>query len=96
MVSERLHIIDSMMKLTLFFSPFITAGADQPAFPVVVQTNTREQAEKVFELQTLVEKHPGMDHLRTRVMAYSWYSNLPKTEKFGDIILVSGNGRHGV
>jgi hypothetical protein len=37
-----------------------------------------------------------MDHIRTRVMAYSWYSNLPKTEKFGDIILVSGNGRHGV
>jgi hypothetical protein len=27
-------------------------------------------------------------------MAYSWFSNLPKTEKLGDITLVSG--RHGV
>jgi len=35
-----------------------------------------------------------MSYLRIKVMASIWYSNLPKTEKFGDIVLVSG--RHGV
>lgn len=37
-----------------------------------------------------------MDQFYTRVMGYSWYSNLPKNEKFDHIILVSGNGRHGL
>lgn len=46
-------------------------------------------------LQTLI-KEPGMDQFCTRVMGYSWYSNLPKTEKFGHIILVNGNGREGL
>jgi hypothetical protein len=37
------------------------------------------------------QKERGMDFVCTRIMAFSWYSNLLKTEKLGDIII---SGRH--